>query len=75
MIYLKYLVLVICLLTVNISVFAKEAPSTFKNPIVPGFHSDSSIRRVGDTFVEGVLLDKNNEIIAGAYYVYVTKLK
>ncbi|WP_297086588.1 arylsulfatase [uncultured Draconibacterium sp.] len=35
---------------------------------------DVKLKR-GDTFVKGVLLDKNNEIIAGAYYVYVTKLK
>ncbi|WP_297086584.1 family 43 glycosylhydrolase [uncultured Draconibacterium sp.] len=50
MIFLKYLVLVHCLLTVNLLVFAQQSPATFTNPIVPGFHSNPSICRVGDTY-------------------------
>ncbi len=28
----------------------KNAPVTFKNPIIPGFHSDPSVCRVGEDY-------------------------
>lgn len=34
----------------SVEMRSQEAPKTFKNPIVSGFHSDPSICRVGDTY-------------------------
>lgn len=37
-------------IVMSATIFGQEVPSTFKNPIVSGFHSDPSICRVGDTY-------------------------
>lgn len=40
----------IILLFISITSFGQSAPTTFKNPILPGFYPDPSICRVGDTY-------------------------
>jgi len=47
---LKTLKLTIIGLIVCISVFGQSVPSTFNNPILPGYHPDPSICRVGDDY-------------------------
>ena len=37
-------------LLISATMFAQQAPETFKNPILPGFYPDPSICRVGDTY-------------------------
>ncbi|WP_299550332.1 glycoside hydrolase family 43 protein [Seonamhaeicola sp.] len=40
----------LCILVLSYCLPAQNKPVKFKNPIVPGFHSDPSICRVGDTY-------------------------
>ena len=40
----------IILLLISITSLGQIAPSTFKNPILPGFYPDPSVCRVGDTY-------------------------
>ncbi len=44
------IVLIALLLIVNVSINAQEAPKTFQNPVISGFHPDPSITRVGDDY-------------------------
>jgi len=44
--FFKTLVLLFCIG----GLFAQVAPSTFKNPIIPGYHPDPSICRVGEDY-------------------------
>ena len=45
---LKLTCMLLCVIFLSLN--AQEAPSTFKNPILPGYHPDPSICRVGDDY-------------------------
>ena len=47
---IKKILILIIGIGVSVSAFSQQAPITFKNPIIPGFHPDPSICRVGDDY-------------------------
>ncbi len=47
---MKTLLSLLFVLFVLSGLFAQEAPSTFTNPIIPGYHPDPSVVRVGDDY-------------------------
>ena len=46
----KYLKLLFVLLLLSFKIQAQDNPNNFQNPILPGFHPDPSITRVGDDY-------------------------
>lgn len=46
----KRLVLILTMALLLLPMHAQEAPSTYQNPILPGFHPDPSICRVGEDY-------------------------
>ncbi|MBB3701186.1 glycoside hydrolase family 43 protein [Flammeovirga yaeyamensis] len=48
---MKQRIITLLFLTLSLqTLWGQNAPTTFKNPILPGFHPDPSICRVGDTY-------------------------
>lgn len=48
--YQRYIILPVILLMVVFGINGHEIPSTFRNPVLPGFNPDPSICRVGDDY-------------------------
>lgn len=47
---MRRILTILVLLSIGLASLAQQSPETFKNPILPGFHPDPSICRVGDDY-------------------------